>query len=255
MHSYAQTNLQLCNQMLKANYSEPDLQLVLKGYELAIQLFSGRYRANGKPFLAHLVGTASILVAQEAPAQVVVAGLLHAAYAQGNFADGQMGITEARQKTVVAAVGEVIEALVARYTNFPWNVQSIEQTLKNVHGLDEAAQPIILMRLANDLEDHLDLGMLYCQKSESAPVDVEMSLAVEIAKVLGYASLGEELQQTVQAEAIATIPKTLQRTEKVSFDSLSLTQTSSFQWRRFLKNRLPRPVVSGLKQARSLLRA
>ena len=59
-HSYAQTNLQLYTQLSDIEYSQEARGQVLRAYELALQLFSGHYRANGKPFIAHLVGTASI---------------------------------------------------------------------------------------------------------------------------------------------------------------------------------------------------
>ncbi|MBD1913584.1 MULTISPECIES: DUF6817 domain-containing protein [unclassified Leptolyngbya] len=253
MHAYAQTNLQLYNQLVEANYSEPDLQYVLKGYELAITLFSGRYRANGKPFLAHLVGTASILVAQKAPIQVVVAGLLHAAYAQGNFGSDRNGVTKTNQKTVIAAVGAEIESLIAHYTAFPWNVQSMEKTLENISTLTPVEQQIILIRLANDLEDHLDFGMLYCQKLETAPIADEIALATKIGNILGYASLVKELSQTFQESTTVAVPNVLKRNEKVSFNSSPQAQSSSAQW-QILKNRLPSPIVSSLKQARAFLR-
>lgn len=252
MHTYAQTNLQLYNQLVGFNYAEADLHYIMKGYELAIQLFSGRYRANGKPFLAHLVGTASILVAQQAPIQVVVAGLLHAAYAQGNFGGDRPGITPSKQKAVTAAVGAEIEFLIARYTAFPWNLQSMQKTLEEAATLTPVNQHIVLMRLANDLEDHLDQGMLYCQKFETAPVAEEIALALEIGHVLGHSSLAEELRQTFQQSATVHVPSILKRTENASFNSLPKPHSTAFEWRNSLKKSLPSPIVSSLKQARSL---
>jgi (p)ppGpp synthase/HD superfamily hydrolase len=80
MASRAQTHLQFCRQMQDAEYSTQDLVLVDRAYRLAMQLFAGHYRPNNKPFIAHLVGTASILAAVHQPAFVVAAGLLHSAY-------------------------------------------------------------------------------------------------------------------------------------------------------------------------------
>ena len=42
------------------------------------ETFPGTYRGSGKPFLAHLVGTASVLASLRARTPVVVTGLLHA---------------------------------------------------------------------------------------------------------------------------------------------------------------------------------
>src|SRR5208282_2979363 len=80
MHTYAQTNIQLINQLRGESYATSDLRVVVDSYELAALLLTGRFRASGKTFIAHLVGTASILGSLHAPAPLVAAGLLHAVY-------------------------------------------------------------------------------------------------------------------------------------------------------------------------------
>ena len=76
--AYAQTNLQLYAQLRRANADESDLALVRRGYDLAMHLCPASFRGSGKPLLAHLVGTASILASLGQPTRVVTAGLLHA---------------------------------------------------------------------------------------------------------------------------------------------------------------------------------
>ena len=61
---YAQTNIQLFNQLRRDGYSKTDLDLVRDAYELAMVLFSGRFQPSGKSFIAHVVGTASILASR-----------------------------------------------------------------------------------------------------------------------------------------------------------------------------------------------
>ena len=95
---YAQTNLQLYAQMLRAAYPETDVDRVRAAYEFALPLFAGAYRGSGKPFIAHLVGTASILVSIRARMPVVVAGLLHAVYASGEFGNGWRGDRDSRRR-------------------------------------------------------------------------------------------------------------------------------------------------------------
>jgi (p)ppGpp synthase/HD superfamily hydrolase len=62
---YAQTNLQLYRQL--RDRTDADVALVAAAYELALSLFPRSFRATGKPFLCHLVGTASILDSHGAP--------------------------------------------------------------------------------------------------------------------------------------------------------------------------------------------
>src|SRR5262245_4841225 len=100
MRAYAQTNIQLFNQLRYYAYSDADLNLVRDAYELAMVLFSGRFQSSGKSFIAHVVGTASILAWVRLPAPVVAAGLLHNAYGSGDFGDGRRGATTPRRRRI-----------------------------------------------------------------------------------------------------------------------------------------------------------
>ena len=51
--TYAQTSLQLFNQMRQAGYSPDDLATVRRAYDLAMKLFTSEYRGSGKPLLSH----------------------------------------------------------------------------------------------------------------------------------------------------------------------------------------------------------
>ena len=53
---YAQTNLQLYEQMVAAGFQVEDIQIVKQVYVLAQKIFSAKFRGSGRPFLAHLVG-------------------------------------------------------------------------------------------------------------------------------------------------------------------------------------------------------
>src|SRR5207244_4190438 len=118
--SYSQTNIQLYGQLFQADWPDADLRGVQAAYELAMSLFAGHFRPNHKPFLAHLVGTASILATHGADSTSVAAGLLHSAYSHGEFGDGSRGMTSAKRRTVRRAVGDPCESLIARYTSFRW---------------------------------------------------------------------------------------------------------------------------------------
>ena len=74
---YAQTNIQLYRQLAELGYPSTDVSRVHRGHSLAMKLFTGLFRGSGRPFLAHLVGTASVLASVRVPIEVVTAGLLH----------------------------------------------------------------------------------------------------------------------------------------------------------------------------------
>jgi hypothetical protein len=113
---HAQTNLQLYRQLIQASWDESSLMMIRRGYELALQLFADAYRASRRPFVAHLVGTASALESWRQRPVVVAAGLLHSAYLLGHFGDGPSGITPARRRILTKEIGAEAEQLVHDYT-------------------------------------------------------------------------------------------------------------------------------------------
>ena len=217
--AYAQTNLQLYAQLRRLNASEQDLAQVRAGYDLAMQLCPASFRGSGKPLLAHLVGTASILASIRQSARVVTAGLLHAAYVFGDFGDGQSGMTAARRERVRRAAGEDVEDLVARYTRFDWNKNTIPSIRERVGELSAIERDVLVIRLANELEDHLDFGVLYCGNGETRRDYIRSPLnqSVDMANKLGLTELASELEAAFADTLSATLPATLRNTHDFTF--------------------------------------
>jgi (p)ppGpp synthase/HD superfamily hydrolase len=193
--------------------------MVARCYELSMTLFPGTYRASGKPFLAHLVGTAGIVAALRARAPVVAAGLLHATYTHGEFGNGWLGVSDAKRTRVRATVGPEIEDLVARYTAFRWARATIPAIRAQVDAMTALERDVLLIRLANELEDHLDLGILY---SGDAPrrlrfMREDLPAAVEMARRLGHPGLAESLAAAFDQIERAAISPALRRSEGESF--------------------------------------
>jgi len=204
---YAQTNLELYAQVRAEGYDEAAQEAVLHAYTLAMQLFAGLHRASGKVFLAHLVGTASALVEARARLPVVVAGLLHAAYTHGEFGNGWRGMTTVKRTRVATVVGEESEGLIARYTGFRWRCESLSSLGATLSGLNRADRDVVLMRLANELDDHLDLGILYYADAERRRELLEpLAVCVDLARDLGHYRLADALDDTFAACRAAKMP-------------------------------------------------
>ncbi|MBK6740426.1 MAG: hypothetical protein IPG64_22590 [Haliea sp.] len=105
MFEFAQTNLQLLRQMDEQEYYQQDRERVASAYRQLMPMFSGLYRENEKSFLAHLVGTASILVSGRLQVERVLAGLLHAVYMAGDFRFPAGNTTDATQTTTHSRAG------------------------------------------------------------------------------------------------------------------------------------------------------
>lgn len=156
----AQTNLQLYGQMESRGYTADEVASVAAAYRGALPWFSAQYRGNGKPFIAHLVGTASLLVSRRAPLNQVLAALLHAAYQAGDLGvDAGHRQTPARREALRNLVGAEAEALVASYDATDWNQLLRDGVLRTREVADDIARGTTYLYLANTLEDFLDGGM------------------------------------------------------------------------------------------------
>ncbi len=215
---YAQSNLQLYRQLRHAAWPEGDLVAVDEAYRLAVKLFTGQFRSSGKPFLSHLVGTASILAHIECPVAVVVAGLLHASYAQGEWGDAARSVTDRRRQVLLECVGDEAAELIERYTRFPWTERTIMELRHGTTSLSESDVHVVVMRLANTLEDYLDLGMAYSTKGQK-PKHAEgvVEATVDLAEALNYPMLATELKAAFEENRTAAVPTSMKSPNDRSF--------------------------------------
>ncbi|MBD1841394.1 hypothetical protein H6F78_12135 [Coleofasciculus sp. FACHB-64] len=220
MHSFAQTNIQLFNQLRAEGYSSNDINRIRDAYQLTMQLFTGAFRASGKTFIAHLVSTASILVSLHVPAKIVATGLLHATYTHGDFGNGKKGISNAKREQVKRVVGKEIEEYLARYATLSWNKKTIPAIFHRIDTLDPLDRDILLVRLANELEEYLDFGIVYCGDFKHQQyINYDGHLIVEMAEKLGFPNLATQLTEAFKETASAEIPRELCNTnaQDVSF--------------------------------------
>jgi uncharacterized protein DUF6817 len=191
LDAIAQTNLALYKQMHGEGYGANALVYIRDCYEFASTLFAGHARATGKPFLAHLVGTASVLVSLRAAPDIVAAGLLHAAYEQGDF-----GLTRwrDRREKLRRAIGIGAEALVWQYQKLGWCRRTIDSMRCRLGEVSDLERTIVLIRLANEFDDNLDLAMNHCHADKDAYRSYR-DVFVEMAVGLGQPALAAALRR------------------------------------------------------------
>jgi hypothetical protein len=254
--SYAQTNIQLFNQLQAAGYAHADLVRVRDAYGLAMVLFTGCFRRSGNTFIAHLVGTASILAELRCSSTTVAAGLLHSAYSHGEFGDGSRGISESKRNQLRHVVGTDAEILVAQYTTSPWNQQVILALSGSLPLPASVAHQLLLIRLANELEDHLDLVALYSGSVEDRRQVIKSYLfqCVDIAAKLDFPALASALSKAFEETLSMKVAPSLEEeninlTHKeaiylIAWKSSFLLPPASHRLR--LKKRLSRILQRGL---------
>lgn len=149
----AQTNLQLYLQMREEGYTEQDIVLVNEAYLFSINKVHLMYRGSGKPFICHLVGTASLMVICKQPIAVVLAALMHALYQNRVPFEGCKDI-EQRRSIIRDKFGIECDRLIHEYTEFE---------MTGIHEIKpddiKADYQVLVMRIADELEDLVDYGL------------------------------------------------------------------------------------------------
>jgi (p)ppGpp synthase/HD superfamily hydrolase len=194
----AQTNIQLYGQLEASGYSEEEIGKVARAYRISQKLFTAMFRGSGRPFLCHLVGTASILARDRASATEVTAALLHAAYASGSFPmDTQRAGFEAKREWIRKEVGEETEALIYDYHRFSWNSDALKRLANET---TPELLPILRLRLANELDDLADNGIRYSGSAKSAMLDNcdNRELLALLAGRVGLPHLEHELSLSLE---------------------------------------------------------
>lgn len=206
---YAESNVSLYRQLADAGHGEAELVQARRAYDLVRDLLAGRYRASGRPFVAHAVRTASILLSHGARLEIVLTGLLHFAYGDGDFGDGERGITPARRKELRRVAGDEVEQRVAAYTRLEWDPR--RGPVRPFESLEPLERDAILVKLADRLEDHIECDVAYASDAERR-VEILQSCApvmVELAGRLEQPSLARELEGAFSAFLEARPPKSL----------------------------------------------
>lgn len=211
MSVYAQTSIQLFNQLRRDGYRNGQLRLIADAYYLSAQLFTSRFQTSGKCFMSHVIGTASILSAHAAPAELVAAGLVHNVYCNGDFGIYRRTITESKRRRIRNAIGETAEQYVYGFRTRCWNIAGLYETREQLPEMGELERRVVLLYLADQLEKHQDLEILYREdyRQQCHYYREVGPLLGDMAEQLGYPTLSRELQTTVRTTLESTVPDVL----------------------------------------------
>jgi hypothetical protein len=198
----AQTNVQLYRQLRDAGVADDELARVRAAYELGVELFSGRYRRPHRPFIEHLVGTASIVADVDGRPSMVLAALLHAAYPRGDWGGRAAGARE--RDAVRRVVGPEAEALIWQYAQIPSKLDALELWVEgHRHAPSPLAADLVVLALANQVEELQD-------QPEEDPVPPTIKMLVDAAKDLGADEIGTQIVDISTETASLRLPSALE---------------------------------------------
>ncbi|MES2625361.1 MAG: hypothetical protein V4628_08790 [Pseudomonadota bacterium] len=194
---YAQNYPQLMNQAQAAGFSKPQLIELRSAFALAQRMSRNLYRAEGCPLLNHLIRMASIALDQTRDLQLVIVGLLHAAYVLQDF-DGSTYSSNVniRRQELKKLLGEATEQMLWDYEALPWYTRkNIENHISSIAQKNADEKKILYLHLLNELEDHMDYAMEYTSLSRRTRRDNEnFRLCVQLARALEHTRLADEMQ-------------------------------------------------------------
>ena len=193
----ARSRTALIDLAARRGYGQDDVERIAGAHALAERLFDGRQRMDGRAFIEHATGTASVLVRYDFAARIVVSGLLHAAYTHGprevRPEDAARAIAEA-----LGGLGSDLERRVRAYTqrereadlaaNDPFADGDVLATL----SINEAE--VLAIEAANELELHLAGEFARTGRTDEIG-PVTMRKIEHVCDVLGVPGLADSLIQ------------------------------------------------------------
>ena len=189
-----QTRSDLMDFAMERGYQSQELTVLANAYHLAHVLMDGGYRPCGRPFINHLVGTASVLIRYDFRVETVAAGLLHSAY---THCPPHTGDSRAAADTVCAWLGgrnSALEKRVRAYTqrSAHWTrPQANSSPFENSSILDAE---ILAIAAANEVDMHLSGEYRYTNRTD-APAPQVMQAIFDTCRFLGVSGLAETLRQ------------------------------------------------------------
>jgi hypothetical protein len=231
MRSFALTYPQLMQQAVRLGLGERDLVRLRRAHELAQGLTDGLYRKQSVPFLCHLIRTASITLAELPAADVVVASLLHAVYFLHVFEGSRRrGPRRTDRELLRGEIGSAAEELITRYGAIAWHDADVLEGYAALQDRSPETRGLLLMALANELEDRLDAGEAYAgDGGGAAPEPRHAAACLALAEGLGHHELACDLREAFDLGRAAAVAPSLRTGRTGSYEATRLWEASPLE--------------------------
>jgi len=179
----AQTNGALLQQMHDAGNPTDALRRIQRVYNECLELFLGQHRGSGRPFVCHLVGTASIVAQAGGSTDMIVAALCHSLFGYAVFRDGRTIYAPKNRNRIKEAIGADAFELVRQYDKFQWSNDAIAEMASRAAPGDDLTRSLWVIRLANEIDDMSNCSMALAPKH--GPLQDRLANCAVMARKIG----------------------------------------------------------------------
>lgn len=193
---------QFASQLSGSTFDSNAITLIRAAYDEASILFAGSVRGTGRSFVDHLIGTASGTLLGGGDEVDVAAALLHAAYELGDFGGWSTGSSRPHRDHIRSRHGSEVEAIVYRYHEMGWGSRVAQSVLDGIDNLSPLDRRVVLIRVANALDDVMDGGLVISNKLSLAEYSREtLDVVCAIAERVADPVLAEYMKQEFEVRA------------------------------------------------------
>jgi GT2 family glycosyltransferase len=190
-----QTRSDLLDLAQERGYRDRDLAVIADAYHLAHVLTTGGYRPCGRPFVNHLVGTASVLLRYDFSVETVAAGLMHAAYTHSHPHPEGPAAAVAAVATMLGGEGSPVERAVRAYARSESAFATpVVEDADSVSQLPVLEAQILAIAAANEIDMHLSGEIRYSGRTDALAPDLVRTIT-RVCEVLGVSGLADTLAQ------------------------------------------------------------
>jgi hypothetical protein len=186
-------------------FSSQSITELARAHRAAIELSNGMYRPCGRPFINHLVGTASVLLFYGCSLRLIIAGMLHS-----TISHGRSPRSPAEDKKIfdyLRQCGPFVEAaarIALLYTGRSGIYQEAAQSGMRLDDYPMSLAQIHLIEAANDLEMHLSLEVAASSRGDALQGE-GLALCRQVVHDIGLPALALAMSQA--REPTVAVPK------------------------------------------------
>ena len=243
MRDYAITYQQLIRQAVAQGLSDDELIRIRNGYDVAVRITDGLYRKQMVPFICHLVRTSSIVMHETRELAPILASMLHAVYFLNIFSRStRRGPRQSDRVFLKDTVGGEVERLIADYSQFRFGEEEATYWAAPDRVLDDRTKQLLMMRLADELEDHLDAAESFVPAGKFRAGDTTYGVPfVELAGRLGLHAIAEDFHEALKLNHEMRLPEEILSPHGSSFELRNRLWTASpiertMNWLRRLRH-------------------